>query len=1126
MYIADLHIHSKYSRATSGECVPEYLELWARRKGIGLIGTGDFTHPAWRAELSEKLVPAEEGFYRLKEECRLERGAASSIAGEGEVPRFVLTSEISSIYKKNGRVRKVHNVILLPSLEAAELLSRRLEAIGNIHSDGRPILGLDSRDLLEITLDSCPEAVFIPAHIWTPHFSLFGAFSGFDTIEECFEDLTPYIHAVETGLSSDPPMNWQLSALDRYTLVSNSDAHSPSKLGREANLLNTELCYSALAQSLRKEENQRLGRRPFEGTIEFFPEEGKYHYDGHRNCNVCLSPAQAEQYGGKCPVCGKKLTIGVQHRVEQLADRPEGYRPPDAPHFESLAPLPEVIAAATGQSAAGVKTMAQYELLLKKLGPEFYILREAPLEEIRREAGPLVEEGIRRLRSGQVERSPGYDGEYGTIHLLSRAEREELSGQISLFGGAASTPKREKARAAKRSEAPKEKNGQGTEKAAPPSAAGELNREQLAAVTAREPVLAVIAGPGTGKTKTLVSRIAHLVEQGVKPEEITAVTFTNKAAQEMRERLEQQLGGKRAVRSMNIGTFHSLCLRFLRERLESGEKGTLIDEYQALEIAGGLLEENALSLSPRRFLQEISRLKNGCGTQEGAVTPALADSYSRRLEELGAWDFDDLLLKTLSYLETHGEDESLLTPFSNLLVDEFQDINPVQYRLIRAWNRTGRSLFVIGDPDQSIYGFRGADAGCFDRLGEDFPQLRTIRLTYNYRSAPEILRCALPVIDQNGGEARVLHPQRPSGLPVSLITAQSDLSEGIFVAKEINRMVGGMDMLDAASPLSWRGEPVRSFSDIAILYRTHRQAQMLEKCLIKEGIPYVVTGREDFLEDGRVRGAVAFFRFLLEGEGLFLEGGKGGFSLRAGLASLLDCSPGQAEDFAADWRETASSRKGETGIGGLKERWGATPPFDQWFAWVDRFRPRVGEENPAKLLLDWMELQQLGGCEPMEKLVNTAVLHTDMADLLETLLLGQEGDLARSGDLSGGSPARKKTQGKKTGRSGRSGEYDADAVRLMTFHGSKGLEFPVVFLCGVKKGTVPLEDYGRPADLEEERRLFYVGMTRAKEELLLLTSPDSSAFLTAIPPALLYHLEAAVSKPQPEEKQLSLFDMV
>ena len=297
MYIADLHIHSRYSRATSREGDPEHLDLWARRKGIGLLGTGDFTHPAWREELKEKLSPAEEGFYTLKKEYRLESGLS---AGEPST-RFVVSGEISSIYKKDGKVRKVHNLILLPGLEAAETISRRLEEIGNIHSDGRPILGLDSRDLLEITLELCPQAIFIPAHIWTPHFSLFGAFSGFDTIEECFEDLTPCIHALETGLSSDPPMNWRLSALDKYLLVSNSDAHSPSKLGREANLFDTERNYPAFSAALSGPEAKGLA-----GTIEFFPEEGKYHFDGHRACKPANRCQELNREKSHFTLCAQK----------------------------------------------------------------------------------------------------------------------------------------------------------------------------------------------------------------------------------------------------------------------------------------------------------------------------------------------------------------------------------------------------------------------------------------------------------------------------------------------------------------------------------------------------------------------------------------------------------------------------------------------------------------------------------------------------------------------------------------------------------------------------------------------------------------------------------------------------
>ena len=376
MFISDLHIHSRYSRATSKECTPEHLDLWSRRKGIDILGTGDFTHPAWREELKEKLEPAEPGLYTLKTDFRLK----DDTAGVKTDPRFVITGEISSIYKKNGKVRKVHSVILLPSLESAELFAKKLEAIGNIHSDGRPILGLDCRDLLEIMLETCPDAIYIPAHIWTPHFSLFGAFSGFDTIEECFEDLTPHIRALETGLSSDPPMNWRLSALDGYQLISNSDAHSPAKLGREANLMDIELSYEGLSVAI--QEGKGLA-----GTIEFFPEEGKYHYDGHRKCHLCLSPKEAEPYNGKCPVCGRKLTIGVSHRVEQLADREDGYLLKNARPYESLVPLPEVIAASTGRSATSVKVQKITWKCCKSWGQSFRFFARHPSRTSKKAAG-------------------------------------------------------------------------------------------------------------------------------------------------------------------------------------------------------------------------------------------------------------------------------------------------------------------------------------------------------------------------------------------------------------------------------------------------------------------------------------------------------------------------------------------------------------------------------------------------------------------------------------------------------------------------------------------------------------------------------------------------------------------
>lgn len=432
MYIADLHIHSRYSMATSKFLTPEYLDLWARKKGIHILGTGDFTHPLWRQELKEKLEPAEPGLYKLKPELRL-----SEIPSGSFDPRFVVSGEISTIYKKNGRTRKVHSLILLPGLEAADRLSEELEKIGNIHSDGRPILGLDCHDLLDMTLSVCPDAMYIPAHIWTPHFSVFGAFSGFNSMEECFEELTPHIHAVETGLSSDPPMNWSVPSLSRYQLISNSDAHSPSKLGREATLLDISLSYKNLYTAIQTGKG-------LAGTLEFFPQEGKYFMDGHRKCGVCLSPEEAIKLNGICPVCGKKLTTGVLHRVQDLAALPapdlfsntqaasakpltdtpfsvsKGSDQTSAIHlpFESISPLPELIAAAEGFSPSSVKVTRIYETLLNELGNEFFLLREAETSDITAVSSENIADAITCLRQGKVRWNPGFDGQFGTMELV------------------------------------------------------------------------------------------------------------------------------------------------------------------------------------------------------------------------------------------------------------------------------------------------------------------------------------------------------------------------------------------------------------------------------------------------------------------------------------------------------------------------------------------------------------------------------------------------------------------------------------------------------------------------------------------------------------------------------------
>jgi DNA helicase-2/ATP-dependent DNA helicase PcrA len=410
--VADLHVHSRYSRATSRAADLDGYHQWARIKGVDIVGTGDFTHPAWFAELSSRLVE-KDGLFVLRDPPS--QSPLEDVSPAARDVRFVLTAEISSIYRKLGRVRKVHSLIAVQSLDEARRLAGKLAAIGTIASDGRPILRLDPKDLLSMVLETAEDAFLIPAHIWTPWFSLFGSKSGFDRIEECFEELTPHIFALETGLSSDPAMNWRWSALDRYRLVSNSDAHSPGNLAREATLLDIEPSWQGLSAALQSGEG-------FRGTVEFFPEEGKYHYDGHRKCGVCMDPDETARAGGKCPACGKPVTVGVLSRVLQLADRRDPAQPRAAEGYRSLIPLPEVLAELAGTGSGSRAVGALYARLISSYGCELELLLDVPVEDIARSQGFLLAEAIRRMRERQTIPTPGYDGEYGVIRIFNDAE--------------------------------------------------------------------------------------------------------------------------------------------------------------------------------------------------------------------------------------------------------------------------------------------------------------------------------------------------------------------------------------------------------------------------------------------------------------------------------------------------------------------------------------------------------------------------------------------------------------------------------------------------------------------------------------------------------------------------------
>ena len=409
-FYADFHVHSKYSRATSKDCHIENLAYWAKKKGLSLIGTGDMTHPEWRREIRKDLVENDRGLLQLKKnvENAVSERVPESCRNNVE---FVLTGEVSTIYKSGHKTRKVHHLVIVPDIKKVDVLCKKLEKIGSLSADGRPILKIDSRSLLEIVLETGDDLFLIPAHIWTPWFSVLGSRSGFDSIEECYGDLTPYIFALETGLSSDPEMNWRISSLDKFQLVSNSDAHSPSKLGREATVFNCEMNYFSIKNALKTGNG-------LEGTVEFFPEEGKYYFDGHRKCNIGLSPTDSKKINNLCPTCNKLLTLGVLHRLEDMADREIGVIPKCAKSFKSFVPLQEILAEIHGVKLISKKILLEYKEVIEDLGPELFILGDIALDVLEKKIhSPDLFSAIKNMRQGKVSKQCGYDGVFGTIAL-------------------------------------------------------------------------------------------------------------------------------------------------------------------------------------------------------------------------------------------------------------------------------------------------------------------------------------------------------------------------------------------------------------------------------------------------------------------------------------------------------------------------------------------------------------------------------------------------------------------------------------------------------------------------------------------------------------------------------------
>jgi DNA helicase-2/ATP-dependent DNA helicase PcrA len=1029
-FIADLHIHSHYSISTSPQLTPEHLEAWARIKGIGVIGSGDFTHPGWLEELKEKLEPAEEGLFRLKRQFRLDGNTAAaslpirSLAdGQASPVRFLLSAEISNIYRWGEQVRKVHNLILVPTFEAAETIQERLSRIANISSDGRPILGLDSRDLLEIALESSEQCFFVPAHIWTPWFSALGAKSGFPGIVECYRDLSDHIRAVETGLSSDPPMNWLCSFLDRYTLISNSDAHSPEKLGREANLLDTELSYPGIITALSGGQS-RPEDSGFLGTIEFFPQEGKYHYDGHRKCGVCWNPLETLRHRSICPVCGKPVTIGVLNRVAQLADREKIPDPHSRLGFHSLIPLKEIFSEITGVGSGSKQIARLYGSAVQAAGSELTLLLDMPEEEIQRNTNELLAEAIRRMRRSQVRVEPGFDGQFGRVRLFAEGEVKELAPQELLFPdqhlSIPSPPER----------APLLGFDIGVYRRSAPAATGSspqtvelsslssLNEQQRRAVTHGTGPLLILAGPGTGKTRTLTARIAYLVqERQVEARRILAVTFTNKAAEEMKNRLQRQLAPEQAAR-LNLDTFHGLGLSILKteaKRFGRNDGFTLIDENEQLEVIRSLPGVSAGQASSVR--EEISALKRTLKAPEEISESAkreLFQAYEQTLQQKNLFDLDDLIHKIVTLFTTHADVlGEYRKRFQWILVDEYQDINLAQYRLIRQL-AAGElpNLFAIGDPNQAIYGFRGADVGFINRFLDDYPAATLLDLSRSYRCSQTILQASTQVLAHSATPAAIQGIE--GGVRIRMLENPTDRSEAEMIARTIEDMMGGLRFFSMDSSISEGSttEGIRSLADFAVLCRINRQINVLEEAFRNHSIPFQTVGETPFFNSEPVKSLIDLLRL----------GVKENPVLRAIVLKKKLIEEKKIDELRELTRRSAS----------VAELLSSTADF-------------VHLEIPPPLQ---RRLAELSG-----------PFAADVGKFLEHVLLG----------------------------SGTDG-YDrrSERVSLMTLHAAKGLEFACVFIPGCEQGLLPYSLFETSAaDPQEERRLFYVGMTRAKRYLFL-----------------------------------------
>ncbi len=1084
-FIADLHIHSHFSIATSKQCIPEYLDYWARIKGIMVVGTGDFTHPGWLKEIKEKLEPAEQGLFKLKDSYAKEIPLEYKSKSNAKV-RFLLTSEISNIYKKDGKTRKVHNVIFAPDFATVEKIQYELKRIGgNITSDGRPILGLDSRDLLEIALNSSENIFFVPAHIWTPWFSALGAKSGFDTIEECYGDLADNIYTVETGLSSDPPMNWICSFLDRYTLISNSDAHSPQKLGREANLFDTELSYNSIVNALKTGNPEQ-----FLGTVEFFPQEGKYHYDGHRKCEIVWNPLETLQHNCICPVCNKRVTVGVMNRILQLSDRENILELKNRIPFHSTIPLKELLSEIVGVSPNCKSIDTMYLNTIKKIGSEFDILLNLPIEDIKKAGNEILSEAIKRMRNGEVFIKEGYDGEYGQIKVFQEYERRSFGQQESLFDNPDQKkylPKQQRKminfdlEEYRHLEKMQDHQRSSIQKTAEPvksyidsSYLEKLNPQQRIAVDHFYGPALVLAGPGTGKTQVLTFRIAELIKtKGIDPQNILAVTFTNKAAKEMKDRIYKLLKNGAKAGKLHISTFHSFGYSILKKHCDKigRDKDFLIiheDEKRHVLLNRINCEKNRV----KQISILITEIKQGLKPTDAIEDEILAEqfkNYEAALQKQNAFDLDDLIFRTVCLFREHPDICNYYRDkFQWIMIDEYQDINFAQYQMIRyLLPDKNANLYVIGDPNQAIYGFRGADVTFIKTFIENFPEARFYSLKKSYRCSEFILKASSQVIQDKSAESCLLEGIN-RGVKITIAYQNTARAEAEYIARTIEEMIGGLRFFSIDSRITEgdRNAEITSLADFAVLCRLNRQIEPIEKAFNDHSIPFQTIRETPFFKQEPVKSIINILKISINPQKIFL---------RDSLVAELGITNQMIEEI------------------------------------LDIVRHQESVQEKIKAIIN--------NCFPILDIRGNA-LFEELIDICSGYRNDSE-QFVNFTDLGTGIDIYKP---------------ETESVALMTLHAAKGLEFECVFIAGCEDGIIPYSLIeNRVSDYDEEKRLLYVGMTRAKRFLILSHARKRfiygreynlkrSPFISNIENGLIELSEREYKRKEKEEDiQLSLF---